>query len=121
MAPFRRLMASDMDPKMRGRYELYQRERIARSRAATLGGESRPGCGENPDRGSELVFSDVHHEAALTEFTLDQVAAFQGCVQAVGGVRHGPKMRVRCGEGQREGPSFSSAPLQLVYSGSPSR
>ena len=38
---------------------------------------------------------------ALTEFVLDGVTAFQGSVQAFGGIRHEDKMRVRCGEGQR--------------------
>ena len=64
-----------------------------------------------PERHLALVLQvlgqiDPSH-AALTEFTLDRVAAFQGCVQACGGIRHGDKMRDRRGEGQRGGVGYS--------------
>ncbi len=36
-----------------------------------------------------------HHHPAFTEFTLDAIAAFQGCVQAGDGFAHALKMRRR--------------------------
>ena len=41
------------------------------------------------------------NRVATITFALDRIAAFQGSVQAFGGIRHKDKMRGTCGEGQR--------------------
>ena len=48
----------------------------------------------------EVVGKVDRSHPALTDLTLDAVAALEGCVQAGGGVRavHAPKMRVRASD-----------------------
>ena len=58
------------------------------------------------------VIREIHRRhPALTEFGLDAVGAFEGCVQAGDGVRHGGQDAVEVSRARAEPPSIAKEPV----------